>query len=434
MKASDLRGILNYVPAFRDKIFVISIDSVVLSEEKLSNLFLDISVLRSLNIKIVLVHGAAVQISQLASRLGVQPTSTSGRGATDAATLEVSLLAASRLSQDILEGLTDNDLRAATTNAVIAHPLGIIGGEDMLRTGKVERVDSWFLETLLNQNIVPVQPPYGFDGDGNVFRVHSDNAATEIAIALRAAKLIFLTTSNGVMRDGRWITQMSIGEAIDYLKKHRHELDSEIAYRLEQGIRACNNNVSRAHILDGRQDEALLAEIFSNDGIGTMIYANEYTAIRKAMKKDLGAIMNLIKPMVETQELANWSRETVASRLGDFYVFAIDRNIAGCVTLTLLQQEPKMAEMGCLCVAPGHENQGIGRKLMLFSDDKAREMGVQRLFSLSTNAYNYLEKKGGYTQGTLDMLPPERLEKYNKSARNSRIFYKDLGKDASVRS
>lgn len=426
VKASDLRGILNYVPAFRDKIFVISLDSVVLSDDKLSNLFLDISVLRSLNIKIVLVHGAAVQIARLAERLSAQVSNTSGRGITDAATLEVALMASSRLSQEILEGLTDNDLRGAITNAVIAHPMGIVGGKDMHFTGKVERIDVKFLEELLAQGIVPVQPPIGFDGDGKAFRVHSDGVATEIAIALRAAKLIFLTTSNGVMKNGRWITQMSIEEANDHLKKHKSELDEEIAYKLEQGIRACRGGVSRAHILDGREDEALLAEIFSNDGVGTMIHANEYTSIRKAMKKDLGAIMNLIHPMVESEELATWSRQAIVDRLGEFYVFVIDRNIVGCVAITILQQDPKMAEMGCLCVSAGHENQGVGIKLMQFSEDRSRELGVKKLFALSTNAFNYLEKKGNFTPGSPEMLPLERLEKYNKSKRNSRIFVKDF--------
>ncbi|MFH1067149.1 MAG: amino-acid N-acetyltransferase [bacterium] len=431
MRAADLRGILTYVPQFREKIFVLNVDSVVLADENLPNLFLDISVLRSLNIKIVIVYGASAHIKKLGEELNIAPSNFVGVGVTDEKTLRLALLASGRIEQDILQGLSDNDLRGAATNAVVAHPTGIIGGQDQQYTGKVERVDVAFLEGLLNSGVIPVIPPLGFDGDGHVFRVDSDGVALAVAQALRASKLIFLTTSNGVKKNSHWITQMSVGEAEDYLKKNRETMATDIVSKMEHGVRACLNGVSRAHILDGMDNEALLQEVFFNDGVGTMIYANEYTAIRRAMKKDVRAIMALIRDSVAKEELIHRTRQDIVKDLHDFYVFEIDSNIVGCVSVHPLPDAPedgKMAELGCLFVAQSHENQGIGTKLMLFAENRAQEMGVRRLLALSTQAFNYLRKRGGFQEGTADILPPVRRQKYEQSGRNSRVLFKDLKK------
>src|ERR1041385_3237509 len=186
MKLTDLRGILQYIPQFREKIFVISVDGGIVTDENFSNILLDVAVLRSLNIRVVLVHGAAAQINALAEERHIKPSNLDGAGITDFQTLQLSLTAANRLTHEILEGLSANDLRAACTNAIIAHPMGILQGVDHLFTGKVERVDTEMFQTLLAQGIVPVVPPLGFDGDGKTYRVNSDAAAVAVAEALKA--------------------------------------------------------------------------------------------------------------------------------------------------------------------------------------------------------------------------------------------------------
>ncbi|MEY2851322.1 MAG: amino-acid N-acetyltransferase, partial [Verrucomicrobiota bacterium] len=155
-------------------------------------------------------------------------------------------------------------------------------------------------------------------------------------------------------------------EAADYLKKKKGEISQEMASKLEHGLRACKEGVSRAHILDGREDEALLDELFSSEGVGTMIYADEYTEIRKALKKDVRSIMRLIGSSVAAEELLRRTRAQVAADIGDYSVFEIDGNMVGCVAIHPL--EGKTAEMGCLFVASGHENTGIGKKLMLYAE------------------------------------------------------------------
>src|SRR6185503_15839857 len=175
MKPTDLRGILQYIPRFREKIFIVSIDGAIVTDENFANILLDVNVLRSLNIRVVMVHGASAQVKALAEAEKIKPSDLDGSGITDAETLQLSLTAANRLTHEILEGLSANDLRSASTNAIIAHPMGIIHGVDHLFTGKVERVDTELLQTLLTQGIVPVVPPLGFDGDGKTYRVNSDH-------------------------------------------------------------------------------------------------------------------------------------------------------------------------------------------------------------------------------------------------------------------
>src|SRR5438445_10676426 len=162
MRPTDLRGILRYVPQFREKTFVIAADGAIVADDNFGNILMDVAVLRSLNVRTVLVHGASAQIQALAEEKVAEPSDLEGSGVTDAETLQLALTAANRLTHEILEGLSTNDLRAACTNAIIAHPMGIIQGVDHLFTGKVERVDIELLQTLLSQGIVPVVPPLGF--------------------------------------------------------------------------------------------------------------------------------------------------------------------------------------------------------------------------------------------------------------------------------
>jgi amino-acid N-acetyltransferase len=198
VKPTDLRGILQYIPRFREKTFILALDGAIVTDENFANILLDIAVLRSLNIRVVLVHGAAAQIKSLAEEQKVTASNLDGAGVTDEATLKLSLTAANRLTHEILEGLSANDLRAASTNAIIAHPMGIIQGVDHLFTGKVERVDVELLQSLLAQGVIPVIPPLGFDGDGKTYRVNSDGVALAVADALKAVKLIFITTADGL--------------------------------------------------------------------------------------------------------------------------------------------------------------------------------------------------------------------------------------------
>jgi amino-acid N-acetyltransferase len=424
-RLTHFREILRYVPRFRDRVFVIAIDGAIVEDDNFPNLLLDIALLRSLSIRVALVHGAAHQIRRYAEQLQVLTSDVDGTGITDRATLQVALTAANRVTHEIIEGLSANDLRAACPNAIVAHPAGILGGVDQLFTGKIERVDVGLLQTLMEHDIIPVVPPIGIDGTGNSFRLNSDAVAVEVAKALRAVKLIYLTTEAGIRGPKGIVRQMTVQEAEAFIKKHRADLAPVTMTKLSHAMRAGKEGVERVHIIDGREQEGLLGEVFSNEGIGTLIYANEYQAIRPAQKKDVRAIYTLLQQGIETDELLKRTRAELEKFIGDYFVFEVDRNPIACAALHIYPEQA-MAELASVLVDTRYENQGIGGKLIAYVESVARARGIPRLFALSTQAINYFVQKGGFKLGAPEDLPPSRREKYEINGRRSQVLIKTL--------
>jgi amino-acid N-acetyltransferase len=431
LRLADLREILRYVPQYRDKTFVIALDGAVVAHDNLRNILLDIALLRSLRIEVALVHGAGYQLRRLAEQLGQTPSDFDGTGVTDPPTFQLAIAAANRVTHDILQGLSATDLRAAWSNALVAHPAGILQGVDYQLTGRVERVDVGLLKALLERDIIPVIAPLGNDGEGNTYRLNSDAVAVDAALALQAVKLIYLASVEGVSLrrtpDARpeLLRQLTVEEAEEVLKMHRAELPQPTASKLAQAIRAARGGVPRVHIIDGRVEEGLLAEVFSNEGVGTLVHTNEYQAIRRAQKRDVRGIFALVQKGMEADELLQRSRADIERLIDDFFVFEVDRSAAGCVALHYYPDSHK-AEMACVCVDPKYENQGIGARLMQFAEDQARANGVTELFCLSTQAFNYFVQKGGFRLGTPDDLPPARRERYERNGRRSQVLAKKL--------
>jgi amino-acid N-acetyltransferase len=226
------------------------------------------------------------------------------------------------------------------------------------------------------------------------------------------------------MYQGRLIQQILVADLDALLAHNKSSFAPEIFSKAHNAAAACQAGVPRVHVINGRVDEALLAEVFSNEGIGTLVYANEYQQIRRALKKDIRAILLLTKNSVASEELVKRTRAGIEKTINDFYIFETDKNPVACVALHPLDQGK--AELACLYVAPSHENQGIGRKLIAFVENKARELGITELITLSTQAFTYFQSKGGFTEGLSEDLPPARREKYEQSGRNSKILIKKL--------
>jgi amino-acid N-acetyltransferase len=348
-----------------------------------------------------------------------------GSGITDAATLDLALTASTRLTHEILEGLSANDLRAACTNVIIAHPVGILQGVDHLFTGKVERVDTELLQSLLTQGVVPVIPPLGFDGDGKTYRVNSDGVAVAVAEQLKAVKLIFVTSQDGLIYRGQIIRQMLVPKLDEIVRQDTAGFSHRMLLKAQYAAAAGNAGVPRVHVINGTLDEGLLGEVFSNQGLGTLIHANEYENIRPAMKKDARAIQLLTKQGVEADELVRRTKSMIEKNLSDYFIFEIDKNPVACVALHVYPEQ-KQGELASLYVSSSHENQGIGRKLTQFVENRARELGLRELLALSTQAFTYFQSKGGFVEGTPDILPPARRERYDQSGRNSKVLVKKL--------
>ena len=425
LQLTDLREILRYVPRFRDRVFVIAVDGAIVEDDNFPNLLLDIALLRSLSVRVALVHGAAYQIDRFAKVANVTPSDLDGTGITDGPTLQVAITAANRVTHEILEGLSATDLRGACPNALVAHPAGILGGVDHQFTGKVERVDAGLLQTLLEHDIVPVVPPIGCDGVGRSYRLNSDAVAVEVAKTLNAVKLVYLGTDGGVKGPKGVIRQMTVQEAETFLKQRRADLPAGAVTKLTHAVRAGRAGVERVHIIDGREDEGLLGEVFSNEGIGTLIYTNEYQAIRPALKKDVRAVFGLIRQGVESDELVKRTRADLEKQINDFFVFEVDKNPVGCGALHHYPEQ-STAELAAVFVDPRYENQGIGGKLIAYIEAQARARGFATLICLSTQAINYFIQKGGFSPGTPDDLPPARRELYDRNNRRSQVLVKKL--------
>ncbi len=414
----DLRAILHYVPQFRGETFVISLDGAVIESPDFSSILLDLAVLRSLSVNVVLVHGASAQVASLGAKRGVKLSNTDGTGVTDADTLEVAMDAISRLSNQVMQSLTTLRIPAASANAVHARPAGVIGGVDRRFTGATDRVDAAMLRSFLERGILPVVPPVGYDRGGGTLRMNSDAVAKEVAVALGASKLVYLSIEDPLALTGAEGRQFSSERAAAFLEEARDRFPTGFVSKWRQAIRAIRDGVTRVHLVGANRNDALLAELFSNEGIGLMIFADAYHQVRSATSADADEIYSLIRTAVEEEQLRDRSRTEVMSRINDYLVLTIDGNVVGCVAMHHYAVE-NLAEMACLYVKRGHNGLGYGRILIEAVRSKARELGVRHLFALSTQAAGYLEREGFRQIDDLSLLPRERLEEWKGNARNA---------------
>ena len=426
MKFEDLRGILQYVPQFKDSIFVVALDGAVMRLPNFGGLLQDIAVLQSLSIKVVLVFGARQQIQELAALRGVTLSNDDGMGRTDQSTLDVSADAISRSTSELVADLTAQELRVAVPNALAVHPAGVIDGVDLEFTGRVERVDARTLMAMLKEDVIPVLPPLGYDGRGVTLRLNSDEVAVDVALELDAAKIIFVAESGLMDASHNRIAQLGIVEAREMSK--RKDMDPSLLSKLRYGALAGAEGVPRVHIVDGTQDEALLSEVFSNEGVGTMIHADDYQQIRKAIPSDVPTLLSLMRQSVEDAALAPRTKEQMQKRIHDFFVMDLDGHPVGTVAVHSYDMPSggKAAELACLFVRRSHKNRGHGRKLVAFAEEVARQRGCQSIFLLSTQAFRFFEEKMGYSEVSPESLPPVRKDAYDKSGRNSRVLRKEI--------
>lgn len=422
IKPTDLRGILKYVPRFQGQIFVLALDGSIVADENMSNLLVDVAVLRSLGIKVVLVHGIGRQLQELSVARDIPVSNLDGAGLTDAPTLDLALRASSRVSNLILEGLTQNSLKCAITNAVRALPVGIIKGVDQQHTGKVDRVDKDFIGHLVERDIIPIVQPIGYGPEGQSLRINSDLLAAEVAEALRASKIIYLTPHAGLVIDGEVRRDISMDTLRLVLRDRPDSIAEAGRSKAIHAVRAIEKGVPRVHVVDGRIFDGLINEIFSNEGVGTLIYGNDYQQIRQAVRRDVRMIYNLTRNAVRREELLYRTQQAIEKNIDQFYVFEIDENIIACVTLYFYPDKPQIAEIGSLYVLPYNQGRGIGKKMVQFACLKAKERGATTIVALSTQSYTFFTSQLGFEEASTDILPEARLKTYQESGRNPKVM------------
>ncbi len=425
IKPTDLRGILKYVPMFRDHVFVLAIDGSLVAHENFQNVLLDIAVLRSLNIKVVLVHGVGQQIEALAKQKETTISDPHGELETDAVTLELATEAAAMVSLEVMQGLTRNGLRCATCNGVRSKEIGILKGEDQLSSGAVDKIDDVLFNKLLDADTIPVITPIAFNREGAPLRINSDLLASELASKLNASKLIYMTTQEGLQISGQSLTNLPVADLEGLIKTATKQMPERLLSKFKHAAKAINAGTPRAHILDGRLFGALLNEIFDKVGIGTMVYSNDYQSIRRAVAADAHSIYNITQNGVRSESLRERSQESIAATIDDYLVYEIDGSIVGCVNLKIYDSGD-IAEIGSVYVQAFYQNKGVGRKMVEFACAEAQERGSRRAIAMTTQASKFFSKVCAFEEGTVNDLPAERREDYAQNGRNSKVLYLDL--------
>lgn len=426
IKPTDLRGILKYVPMFRGQVFVIAIDGSLVADEMFRNVLLDIAVLRSLNIKIVLIHGVGQQLRELAEARNVAISDAYGEGVTDELTLQLATEATACVNLQIVQGLTKNNLRCAATNAVRSKEIGILRGQDQQLSGNVDRLDINLIHQLLDGDTIPVVAPIAFNREGNSLRINSDLLAAELASGLGASKLIFLTTHQSLKVEGDLVTNLMVAELEALLKDPTvNSIPERLRSKSTCAIKAIRGGTPRAHILDGRIFGVLLNEIFDKVGIGTMIYNNDYESIRPAIVADAYSIFNITRNAMQSDALLERTQQYVESEIDNFLVYEIDGSIIGCMHLRNYEAG-ETVEIGSVYVQPFYQKKGVGRRMVEYVCREAKRKGNKRVLALTTQATKFFTAVCHFKEGGYEDLPAERAAQAERNGRNSRVFYLDL--------
>lgn len=421
----DLRGILHYVPQFRDQTFVIAVDGSVAAHANFPNIVTDIAVLKSLAVRVVLVHGIGSQLKRLAGETGTRISDAYGNGPTDNATLKLALQASGEVGHRIVGQLQQNGLTSVEAGLARAVPMGIISGTDMENTGKLDKLNLDLLNRLMERDTIPVFGPVLFDRDGKSLRVNSDLLAAELAVRMGASKLIYLTPHPGLIAAGETYRNIPMEDLGDLLERHDDGIDERLVSKARYAYDALQNDVPRAHILDGRVDGCLLIEVFDKVGLGTMIHANDYQRIRPAEQRDLDALFSIIQNAAQGESLRSRTRNALKAKIGDFFVYEVDGSIIGCTSISDLDGG-KTAEIGAVLVQPFYQGKGVGKKLVQFALQAAKKKKITQVIALSTQTMSFFVDVCGFKTGTPDDLPGLKRADYENNGRRSRILVKAI--------
>lgn len=425
-----LRDVAPYVHTFRDKTFVIAFDGELVEQGHLEDLAYDVSLLRAMGMRIVLVHGARPQIEkQLSLRdktseffNGVRITSSDALNAVKEASGALRLSIEAAFSQGLPNTpMSGANINVVSGNYITAKPIGVVNGVDFLHTGEVRKVAHDDIAKQLSMGNVVLLSPLGFSPTGEAFNLTNTEVAAEVAAALKADKLIMLSDQAVLGVDGDWVSEYDAAQAratADML-----DLDHPLRPWLIAGCSAVERGVARAHIIPSDLDGSLLLELFRHEGVGTMITKKLLENIRPATANDLGGILQLIAPLEQNGTLVPRGREKIEAELPLFSVIEHDNYIFGCAALFPFNAE-KMAEMACFSIDQDAQGTGLGNRILKHMEQRAKREGFERLFVLTTRAGHWF-LKNGFTAGNVDDLPNDKKSMYNWQ-RKSQIFIKKI--------
>jgi amino-acid N-acetyltransferase len=421
-----------YINMHRGRTFVILFGGEAIEDDDFEHLVHDIATLNSLGIRLVIVHGIRPQIEKRLRKLGKKSRYEQGLRVTDSSSLdclkeavghvrvEIEALLSMGLANTPMSGAR---IQVASGNFVTARPLGVRDGTDYGWTGEVRRIDTAAIHQRLHENNIVLLSPLGYSPTGEVFNLSAEDVAGFAAQQLHADKLIMLMNERGVLDSRRkLIQQLTPGQASTILEKRK--LPGETRLHLATAARACRSGVKRSHLIDRRIDGALLQELFTRDGIGTLVTAETYETLRPARIEDVGGILELIRPFEDDGTLVRRSRERLETEISHFTVIERDGMVIGCAALYPFTRE-KFGELACLAVHDDYRGGKRGEVLLEHIEQEARKLGVEHLFVLTTMTSHWFRERG-FESSNKSALPMKKRDLYNYR-RNSRVLLKNIG-------
>ena len=425
-----------YINTHRGKTFVIMLGGEAIEHENLSSIVNDIGLLHSLGIRLVVVYGARPQIDANLAAHHHEPLYHKNIRVTDAKTLELVKQAAGTLQLDITArlsmSLNNTPLQGAHINVVsgnfiIAQPLGVDDGVDYCHSGRIRRIDEDAIHRQLDSGAIVLMGPVAVSVTGESFNLTSEEIATQLAIKLKAEKMIGFCSSQGVTNDdGDIVSELFPNEAQARVEaqEEKGDYNSGTVRFLRGAVKACRSGVRRCHLISYQEDGALLQELFSRDGIGTQIVMESAEQIRRATINDIGGILELIRPLEQQGILVRRSREQLEMEIDKFTIIQRDNTTIACAALYPFPEE-KIGEMACVAVHPDYRSSSRGEVLLERIAAQAKQSGLSKLFVLTTRSIHWFQERG-FTPVDIDLLPESKEQLYNYQ-RKSKVLMADLG-------
>jgi amino-acid N-acetyltransferase len=428
---SWFRAVTPYINAFRGKTFVIAFGGKAVESEFAKTLAYDVNLLVSLGIRLVLVHGARPQIEEELREKNLESVYHRGYRVTDAQALDCVLDAVGSVYLEIeamlSQGLpntpmANSRIRVIGGNFITGQPIGVLDGIDMQYAGKVRKVDAEGINAQLGLGNIVLLNCEGPSPTGEIFNLQMEEAAEAVAAAIKADKLVYLTDSRGVTDKAGELLDAMTADEVTAIIQSSDWLSSDISRYLPCAVRACKSGVGRVHLISFEQDGALLRELFTHDGVGTVVTQESLENIREARPDDIAALIALIEPMEEEGILVHRPRELLEREIDHFSIMLHDGIIVGCAALYSHSEED--AELACLAVSNEHREWGYGEQLMKRIERRARKAGFKRLVVLTTRTEHWFVERG-FKLGTVDDLPAKKRDMYNYQ-RRSKVLFKTL--------
>lgn len=431
-----LRASAPYVHAHNGRVFVVAFGGEVADRADFETFVYDLALLHSLGVKLVLVHGARPQIDRQLAARGFTPCYSGEFRVTDLPALECVKAAVGALRMDLEARLSTSlastpmggaRIRVASGNWVTARPVGIRDGVDFQHTGEVRRIDVDTIRAVLDQDRIALVSPVGYSPTGEIFNLRSADVATATAVALKADKLVFVSNSDPdgwkLADDTGDAGQLSLAEG-ERLLARANGMGGQDRRYLTAALAAGRSGVKRVHLIGAEAEGALLRELYTRDGVGLMLYADEhYEAVREASIEDVGGILALIKPLEDAGVLVPRSREQLELEIAKFDVMVRDGLVVACCALFPFEGSA-MAEFSCVAVHPDYRRSGRAAALLARAEETARKLGVHKLFALTTHTPHWFLEHG-FAPGRIEDLPVQRQQMYNWQ-RNSAVLVKAI--------